>query len=89
MEAIMSRPLPLAAVVKDASRAGQTTLIQGKTNYLKSLVANMGKALQLGRVAADQFKGTDPWATLLRYVSNRIAPAIGPFSPLAGPLASE
>ena len=89
----MSRPLPLAAVGKDASRTGQTTLyltlMQGKTNYLKSLVANMGKALQLGRAAADQFKGTDPWATLLRYFSNRIAPAIGPFSPLAGPLASE
>ncbi len=88
MEAITSRPLLLAAVGKAASHAGQTTLyltpMHGKTNHLKSLVANIRKALQHVRVAAEQFKATDPWAALLRYVSDRIAPVIGPFRPPAG-----
>ena len=43
-------------------------------NHLKSLVANIRKALQQVRIAAEQFNAADPWATLLRYVSDRIAP---------------
>jgi hypothetical protein len=36
--------------------------------------------LQHVKAAAEQFKSVDRWATLLRYISERIAPAIGPFS---------
>ena len=92
MEAITSRPLLLAAVGKAASHAGQTTLyltpMHGKMNHLKSLVANIRKALQQVRIAAEQFNAADPWATLLRYVSDRIAPVIGPFRPPAAIAAS-
>ena len=62
--------------------------MHGKTNHLKALVANIRKALQHVRVAAEQFKAADPWATLLRYVSDRIAPVIGPFRPPPGLAAS-
>ena len=92
MEAITSQPLLQAAVGKAASHAGQTTLyltpMHGKTNHLKALVANIRKALQHVRVAAEQFKAADPWATLLRYVSDRIAPVTGPFRPPPGLAAS-
>jgi Transposase DDE domain group 1 len=85
MEAITSRPLLLAAVGKAASHAGQTTLyltpMHGKANAIKALIANIGAALQHVRATAEQFKGSDPWAALLRYVSERIAPALGPFRP--------
>ncbi len=88
MEAITSRPLLLAAVGKAASHAGQTTLyltpMHGKTSHLKALVANIRKALQHVRLAAKQLKTTDTWATLLRYVSDQIAPVIGPFRPPPG-----
>ena len=82
----------MAAVGKAASHAGQTTLyltpMHGKMNYLKSLVANIRKALQHVRVAAEQFNAADPWATLLRYVSDRIAPLIGPIRPPSALAAS-
>ena len=81
MEAITSRPLLLAAVGKAASHAGQTTLhltpMHGKMNHLKALLANIRKALQHVRVAAEQFKAAEPWATLLRHVSDRIARSSG------------
>ncbi len=38
-------------------------------------------ALQHVKDAAEQGKATDPWAGLLRYVSDKIAPTIGPFKP--------
>ena len=92
MQAIPSRPLLLAAVGKATSHAGQTTLyltpMHGRTNPLKSLVANIRKALQQVRVAAQQLKAIDPWAALPRYVSDRIAPVIAPFRPPAGLPAS-
>ena len=76
----------LAALGKATSHAGQTTLyltpMHGKTNHLKSLVANIRRALQHARIAAEQFKAIDSWAALLRYVSDQIAPAIAPFGPL-------
>jgi hypothetical protein len=84
MEAITSRPLLLAAVGRAAHSGGQTTLyltpMHGKTKLLKSLIANIHAALQHVKAAAEQFKSVDRWATLLRYISERIAPAIGPFS---------
>ena len=82
----------LAAVGRGVSHSGQTTLylkpMHGKMNHLKSLVANIRKALQQVRMAAEQFNAADPWATLLRYVSDRIAPVIGPFRPPAALAAS-
>lgn len=83
MEAITSRPLLLAAVGKAASHAGQTTLyltpMHGKAAVLKSLIANIRAALQHVRVTAEQFKTSDPWAALISYVSEKIAPTLGPF----------
>jgi hypothetical protein len=85
MEAITSRPLLLAAVGKAASHAGQTTLyltpVHGKASIVKSLIANIRAALQHLKVTAEQFKTGDPWAVLMRYVSDKIAPTLGPFSP--------
>ena len=70
---------------KAASHAGQTTLyltpMHGKASILKSLIANIRAALQHVRVTAEQFKTTDPWTVLMRYVSDRIAPSLGPFRP--------
>ena len=85
MEAITSRPLLLAAVGRATHSSGQTTLyltpLHGKAALLKSLIANIHAALQHVKDAAEQFKAADRWAVLLRYVSQRIAPIIGPFRP--------
>jgi len=85
LEAITSRPLLLAAVGKAASHANQTTLyltpLHGKTEMLKRLIANIGKALQHVKAAAEQFKDLDRWGCLLRYISDRIAPVILPPRP--------
>ena len=82
MEAITSRPLLLAAVGKAASHANQTTLyltpLHGRADILKRLIANIGEALQHVKTAAEQFKNLDRWGCLLRYISDRIAPVIGP-----------
>ena len=88
MEAITSKPLLLAAVGRATHSSGQTTLyltpLHGKAGLLKSLIANIHEALQHVKAAAEQFKATDRWAVLLRYVSQRIAPVIGPFRPPQG-----
>jgi hypothetical protein len=85
MEAITSRPLLLAAVGKAASHANQTTLyltpLHGRADVLKRLIANIGAALRHVRAAAEQFKDLDRWACLLRSISDRIAPIIGPPRP--------
>jgi hypothetical protein len=82
LEAITSRPLLLAAVGKAASHANQTTLyltpLHGRADILKRLIANIGAALRHVRAAAEQFKDLDRWGHLLRYISDRIAPVIGP-----------
>jgi hypothetical protein len=83
MEAITSRPLLLAAVGTVADHAGQPTLyltpLHGKSNNLKPLIANIRAALQHVKDTAEQFKLIDRWTVLLSYVSDEIAPAIGPF----------
>jgi hypothetical protein len=88
MQAITSRPLLLCAVGTAANYAGQTTLylipLHGKTNVLKALIANIHGALQHVKDTAEQFKSTDHWAVLLRYVSDKIAPVLGPFRPPDG-----
>ena len=85
MEAITSRPLLLAAVGQATHSAGQTTLhltpLHGKAGLLKSLIANIHAALQHVKAAAEKLEAKDRWAVLLRYVSDKIAPVIGPFRP--------
>lgn len=85
MEAITSRPLLLAGVGRATSSGGQTTLyltpLHGKANLIKTLIANIHAALQYVKAAAEQIKSADPWGLLLRYVSAKIAPVIGPFRP--------
>ncbi len=85
MGAITSRPLLLAAVGRATHSSGQTTLyltpLHGKSNLLKPLIANIRAALQNVKAAAEQFKATDRWAVLLRYVSDRIAPTLAQFKP--------
>jgi hypothetical protein len=80
LEAVTSRPLLLAAVGKAASHAGQTTLyltpLHGRASTVKALIANVRAALQHVRSAAEQFKTIDRWGTLLRYISERIAPSL-------------
>ena len=83
-----STALLLAAVGRGAHSGGQTTLyltpLHGKAKLLKSLIANIRAALQHIKATAEQFKAADPWGLLLRYISDRIAPAIGPFTPATG-----
>ena len=55
---------------------------------LKRLIANIGAALRYIRATAEQFKDLDRCACLLRYVSDRIAPVVGPPSPVTGLLAA-
>jgi len=58
------------------------TPLHGKAKALKRLIANIGAALRHVRATAEQFKNIDPWATMLRYVSEKIAPALASFRPL-------
>lgn len=85
MEAITSRSLLLAAVGKAVNHAGQTHLyltpLHGKAKVLKTLIANIGAALQHIQVAAEQFAQADRWALLLRYISDKIAPRVAAPSP--------
>jgi len=75
-------------VGKAASHASQTTLyltpLHGRVDVLKRLIANIGAALQHVKAAAEQFKDLDRWGCLLRYISDRIAPIIGPPKPVQG-----
>jgi hypothetical protein len=45
------------------------------------LIANISAALQHVKDTAERFKEIDRWAVLLRYVSDKIAPVLGPFRP--------
>ena len=66
-----------------ANHVVPVTPLHGKANLLKGLIANIRAALQHVKAAAEQFKTADRWAVLLRYVSDRIAPTLGPFKPPA------
>ena len=55
--------------------------MHGKVSVLKSLIANMRAALEHVRVTAELFTTADPWAILMRYVSEEIAPTLGLFRP--------
>jgi hypothetical protein len=58
--------------------------MHGKANLLKPLIANIRAALQHVQATAEQFTRIDPWACLLRYVSDKIAPTLGQFRPPTG-----
>jgi hypothetical protein len=60
-----------------------------KPCILKSLIANIRAALQYVRDSAEQFKTVDPWAMLLRYVSDKITPALASFKSPDGLQAME
>lgn len=85
LEAVTSRPLLLAVVGKAASHAGQTQLyltpLHAKTETIKTLVANIRAALQHVKAVAEQLPTLDRWATLVRYICQRIAPSIPPTPP--------
>ncbi|HCE27700.1 MAG TPA: hypothetical protein DET46_01850 [Comamonadaceae bacterium] len=55
--------------------------MHAQRKLLKRLIANVGAALRHVRAIAEQFRGSDPWAALVRYVSERIAPGSGPQPP--------
>jgi hypothetical protein len=60
------------------------TPMHGRADVLRKLIANIGAALQHVKAAAEQFKELDRRGCLLRYISDRIAPAIGPPRPAQG-----
>lgn len=60
-----------------------------QARMLKRLIANIHAALQHVKAAAEQFKSVDRWAVLLRYVSHKIAPTLGPLWPFAGLAATR
>ncbi len=92
LEAITSRPLLLAAVGRAVSHAGSTTLylspMHAERSMLKRLIANVGAALRHVRATAEQFKDSDPWDVLLRYVCERIASVFRPSAALV-PLSAS
>ena len=55
---------------------GAAATPHGRADILKRLIANIGAALQYVKATAEQFKDMDRWGCLLRYISDRIAPAI-------------
>jgi len=80
LEAVTSRPLLLAAVGKAANHGGQTQLyltpLHAKFDTIKTLIANIHAALQHVKVTAEQIPKVDRWATLVRYISQRIVAGI-------------
>jgi len=87
LEAITSRPLLLAAVGKATSHAGQTQLyltpMHAKVDTIKALIANVRAALQHVKRTAEQLVSVDRWATLVRYICQRIAPPVPQPPPLS------
>ena len=73
---------------KGEQSGGQTTLyltlLYGKVDLIKTLIANIREALRYVKGAEGQIKSADPWGLLLRYVSDKIAPIIGLFRPATG-----
>ena len=55
---------------------------------MRKLIANIGAALQHVKAAAAQLKDLDRWGCLLRDISDRIAPVVGPPNPTHGPPAT-
>ena len=75
-EALTSRPLLLAAVGRAVSHGGQTLLyltpMHAEVGLIKSMIANVRKAIQHVGSAAEQLPKLDRWATLLAYICHRI-----------------
>lgn len=83
----------MAAVGKAVSHANQTTLyltpLHGRADMLERLLSNIRAALQHVKAIAEQYQDRDRWGCLVRYISDRIAPVIGPPKPAAGLLAAS
>ena len=58
--------------------------MHGKANRLKPLIANTQAVLPHVKAAAEQSKSADRSGLLLRYLSDKIAPLLGPFRPSIG-----
>jgi hypothetical protein len=69
-------------------REARLTPIHGKAVLLGTLIADIHAALRPVRQTAEQFASIDPWTTLVRSVSERIAPSIGPPKPDSAPPAT-
>ena len=86
LEAVTSRPLLLAAVGKAASHGGQMQLyltpLHAKFETIKTLIANIRAALQHVKATAEQMPTVDRWATLVRYICQRIVSGIATNSAL-------
>jgi hypothetical protein len=85
-EALTSRPLLLAAVGRASHHAGQTTLhltpMHAETGLIKSMIANVQAAIGHVKAIAEPLPSIDRWATLLRYVCQRIVGPTGVPAPL-------
>ncbi len=75
-EALTSRPLLLAAGGRATSHGGQTTLyltpMHAEAGLIKSMIANVHRAIQHVKRAAEQLPGLDCWQALLAYICQRI-----------------
>lgn len=85
---VLGRRRSAALPGKAASHAYETTLkltpLHGRTDVLRKLITNIGAALQHVKATAEQFKDLDRWGCVPRYISDRIAPVIGPPQPAQG-----
>jgi hypothetical protein len=63
--------------------------LRGRAELLRTLIASIGAALRHVGAAAEQFQDLDRSGRLLRDISERIAPVIGPFKPPDGLPASR
>ncbi|MDG0832886.1 hypothetical protein [Roseateles saccharophilus] len=60
----------------------RTSPLHGKLQTIKALIVNIRAALQHVKAIAEQLPRVDRWATLVRYICQRIAPSIAPSPPL-------
>jgi hypothetical protein len=76
LEAITSRPLLLAGVVRLTEHAGQSRLLLTLTHtagdLIKSMVANVRKGLDTILAIAPQLKKPERWKALVRYIVEKI-----------------
>lgn len=75
-EALTSRPLLLAAVGRASQSGGQTTLyltpMHAQTGLIKTMIANVGAAIEHVKRVAQQLPGIERWPVLLNYICERI-----------------
>ena len=77
MAALGKRAAKAARCVDQATHAALTPL-RGRAELLKRLIVSVDWALRHGRATAEQFMDLGRRRCQLRYISDRIAPDIGP-----------